>query len=77
MYPGNLAAALLALSKFKQALTAAEKSVALKEDWDKGHFRCAQALEGLGKEVEALQAYHQAAKCNPGNEEVSLVRAFT
>merc|ERR1712166_1193538 len=67
VYPGNLAATLLALSKFKQALAAAETCVSLKDDFDKGHFRCGQALEGLDRMEEAVAAYLQAAKCNPEN----------
>merc|ERR1711865_237780 len=69
VFPSNLAKALLCINKFKQALAAADTCVSLKADFDKGHFRRGQALEGLERPVEAMQAYLQAARVNLSNEQ--------
>merc|ERR1711998_718826 len=57
----NLAAALLGTGhKFKQALAAAEKAVALNPDFAKSHFRQGQALVGLEREEEGIVALRRA-----------------
>ncbi len=48
----NRSAALLKLKKVTKAMDDADKCVALKPDWEKGHFRRAAVLEELGKMQE-------------------------
>eukprot|EP00658_Telonema_sp_P-2_P044772 TRINITY_DN3267_c0_g1_i1.p1 TRINITY_DN3267_c0_g1~~TRINITY_DN3267_c0_g1_i1.p1 ORF type:complete len:357 (+),score=109.12 TRINITY_DN3267_c0_g1_i1:76-1146(+) len=69
VYPSNLAAALLAINKYKQALGASETAISLKPEFEKGHFRRGQALEGLERYEEAAEAYMEAARLNPSNQE--------
>lgn len=74
----NRSAALLQLSKVKRALVDAQTCVDLRPDWEKGHFRKGAALEALGDWQGALEAYREAASCNPSNVEVSAkVKACT
>ena len=64
----NLAAALLGTGhKFKQALAASDKAIALKPDFPKSHFRRGQALMGLTREEEAIECFHRTAELDPSN----------
>lgn len=66
----NRSAALLQLSKVKRALIDAQTCVDLRPEWEKGHFRKGAALEALEEWEGALEAYREAAACNPSNKEV-------
>lgn len=64
---GNRAAALIELKRFSDALTDAEVCVRLDHAWAKGYKRQADALEGLGKQREAMEVLLRGAKeCNEG-----------
>ena len=64
----NLAAALLGTGhKFKQALTAADKAIALQPDFPKSHFRRGCSLMGLTREEEAIECFHKTAELDPSN----------
>jgi len=57
----NRAATLCQLNKFTKALQDADKSLSLKPEWPKGQYRRAQALVGLERGSEALEALEAAA----------------
>jgi stress-induced-phosphoprotein 1 len=48
----------------------ADKCIAIKSDWDKGHQRRGMALQQLGRFDEALLAYQQGLTLNPGNAQI-------
>lgn len=51
----NLAATYLSLSKFPEALDAADKAIAIDATWLKAYFRKATALEKLGRHRESFE----------------------
>ncbi|CAK0857193.1 unnamed protein product, partial [Prorocentrum cordatum] len=55
----NKANAALQMDQWQSALRAAEAALALKQDDEKALFRKAQALEGLGRTDEALEALEE------------------
>lgn len=63
----NLAAALLPINKFKQALAATEKAIELEETFAKSHHRQGQALTGLLREEEAIASFRRAVELDPAN----------
>ena len=66
----NRAASFQALGRYGEALKDAEDCVRVKPAWLKGHFRKGVALESLQKLDEAMRAFEDALKTEPGNEEV-------
>ena len=53
---------------YEQALADAERCVALRPDWAKGHTRKASALHGLARFGLAIDAYDAAIALEPANE---------
>ncbi|RNF02654.1 stress-inducible protein STI1-like [Trypanosoma rangeli] len=53
------------------ALKDAESCILLRPSWIKGHYRKGTAFESMQKYDEALKAFQQAAKLEPGNEEIA------
>ena len=51
-----------------RALADAERAVALRPEWAKGHTRQAAAMHGLGRYMAAVLAYDAALAIEPGNE---------
>jgi len=73
----NRSAALLKLNKVQKALADAEQCIECRKDWEKGYFRKACILESIQKFDQALEAYQDAARCNPDSKEVaSKVKAL-
>ena len=78
VYYSNRSSALCSLSKFDKALADAEKCVALKPEWAKGHLRLAGAYAGLKRHEAARDAFAAALKCEPGNAQIKqLLEAAT
>ena len=75
----NRCLCFLRLNKLAKAHSDAETVIALKPQWDKGHFRLGSVLEAMDKRTDALAAYQQAASLGDGsNREVALkVRDLT
>ena len=67
---GNRSASYLSLGKFKEALDDAERCIKTKPDWLKGHFRKGNALMSLERYSDAVSAFGEALKLEPGNTEV-------
>ncbi|KKK19966.1 heat shock protein [Aspergillus rambellii] len=65
----NRSAVYAAQTDYEKALTDAEKAVELKPDWSKGHMRKGAAYRGLGDLLAAHDAYEEALKLEPGNEQ--------
>ena len=61
----NRSATHLALRSFPEALEDADRVVALKADWAKGHYRRGSALEGLLQFQDAAVAYAKGLECDP------------
>mgnify|MGYP002006156050 CR=1 FL=1 len=64
----NRSGAFASLADYGQALADAERCVALRPDWAKGHTRKASALHGLARFTPAIDAYDAALALEPGNE---------
>ena len=60
----------LNLSEFQPALEDAEKAISLKADYSKGYLRKGKALQGLGKEDEALEAFKAGLQKEPENAQL-------
>ncbi|KAI9372130.1 hypothetical protein BJX61DRAFT_553218 [Aspergillus egyptiacus] len=65
----NRSAVYAAQSQFEKALADAEKAVEIKPDWSKGHQRKGAAYRGLGDLLAAHDAYDEAIKLEPTNEQ--------
>ncbi|KAL4878292.1 hypothetical protein BJY04DRAFT_196209 [Aspergillus karnatakaensis] len=65
----NRSAVYAAQGKYEEALTDAEKAVEIKPDWSKGHQRKGAAYRGLGDLLSAHDAYEEAIKIEPTNEQ--------
>jgi pSer/pThr/pTyr-binding forkhead associated (FHA) protein len=66
----NRAAAYACLGEFRSSLLDAERTVALKPDWAKGHVRLGAALFHLGRFAEARDAYARGLTVEPGNSQL-------
>jgi tetratricopeptide (TPR) repeat protein len=66
----NRAASYSACNKNAEALADAEKCVALKPTWVKGHFRKGIALCKLGRYDEAVAAYAKSLEIEPTNKDI-------
>mmetsp|Transcript_21462 Transcript_21462/g.53555 ORF Transcript_21462/g.53555 Transcript_21462/m.53555 type:complete len:470 (+) Transcript_21462:22-1431(+) len=64
----NRSGALAASNLFEQALADADRCVSLRADWAKGHTRRASALHGMRRYLNAVQAYDDALRYEPGSE---------
>ena len=53
-----------------KALEDAEKCIAIKADWDKGHQRKAMALQQLGKYDDAIKSYEEGQRLNADNAQI-------
>ncbi|XP_078356595.1 uncharacterized protein LOC144641451 isoform X2 [Oculina patagonica] len=62
---GNRAQSFLKLKKFWQALSDAKRAVYLNPEWEKGHYRFAQAYFELGFPEKAMAVNSLAQKCCP------------
>jgi len=66
----NRAAAYAGLREWERSLADASKSIELKEDWVKGHFRKGIALYELKRYPEAVQVFKRAQQLDPNNEDL-------
>lgn len=66
----NRSAVFAKAGKYLEALQDAEKTVALKLDWGKGHSRKGAALVYLGRYDDAMRAYENGLKHDPNNEQL-------
>jgi len=71
VYLTNRATAYAAMQDWDKALTDSNKAIALKDDWVKGWFRKGQALVGMKKYDEAVDAYKRAVELDPKNEDIT------
>ncbi|KAL3465174.1 hypothetical protein BJX64DRAFT_297560 [Aspergillus heterothallicus] len=65
----NRSAVYAAQGEYEKALTDAEKAIEIKPDWSKGHQRKGAACRGLGDLLSAHDAYEEAIKLEPTNEQ--------
>eukprot|EP00271_Cylindrocystis_brebissonii_P014292 TRINITY_DN35604_c0_g1_i1.p1 TRINITY_DN35604_c0_g1~~TRINITY_DN35604_c0_g1_i1.p1 ORF type:complete len:393 (+),score=83.40 TRINITY_DN35604_c0_g1_i1:266-1444(+) len=63
----NYSLTLLKLNRFDEALSAADRCVKAKPEWQKGHFRRGEALFALRQYREAREAYSEALQLVPGD----------
>ncbi|KEG13450.1 putative stress-inducible protein STI1-like [Trypanosoma grayi] len=66
----NRAACWQNMGNFPKALEDSDSCILLRPSWLKGFFRRGVALESMKKFDEAVKAFQQALKVEPGNEEV-------
>eukprot|EP00877_Chromochloris_zofingiensis_P014877 jgi/Chrzof1/9643/Cz04g10220.t1 len=64
----NRSAAYANLAKYDEALADAQKVIAMKPNWVKGHARLAAALCGLKHYGDAKEAYERALKYEPDDQ---------
>jgi len=64
----NRSGALAASASFEHALADADRCVALRADWAKGHTRRASALHGMRRYLAAVQAYDDALTHEPRSD---------
>jgi len=67
IYYTNRATCYAQMKKWDKSLRDAEKSLSLKADWEKGHYRKGVALFELGKFKEAVDALKTTLDLNPKN----------
>ena len=67
---GNRSAVYIKQEKYKEALDDALKTIQLKNDWSKGYFRKATALKYLKRFDDAINAFVEALKIDPTNQEL-------
>ncbi|KAJ9301222.1 hypothetical protein DTO271G3_1357 [Paecilomyces variotii] len=65
----NRSAVYAAQSEYQKALEDANKATEIKADWSKGWVRKAAAYRGLGDLLGAHDAYEEALKLEPGNDQ--------
>ncbi|KAL4801958.1 hypothetical protein BDV18DRAFT_147900 [Aspergillus unguis] len=65
----NRSAVYAAQRNYEKALADADKAVEIKPDWSKGHQRKGAAYRGLGDLLSAHDAYEEAMKLEPTNEQ--------
>ncbi|KAJ0420393.1 hypothetical protein BJY00DRAFT_284221 [Aspergillus carlsbadensis] len=65
----NRSAVYAAQGEYEKALADAEKAIEIKPDWSKGHQRKGAACRGLGDLLSAHDAYEEALKIEPTNEQ--------
>ncbi|KAL3479043.1 hypothetical protein BJX99DRAFT_222857 [Aspergillus californicus] len=65
----NRSAVYAAQSEYEKALADADKAIEIKPDWAKGYQRKGAASRGLGDLLSAHDAYEEAIKLEPGNEQ--------
>ena len=70
IFYSNRSAMHLNLKEFVESLADAEKAISLKLDYAKAYFRKGQALEGLNRIEEALDAYKLGLKKDKTNEQL-------
>jgi len=64
----NRASARLALSQFDDALADSTKSVEINPKWSKGWFRKGQALYGMDRLEESMEALEKAIELEPSDQ---------
>jgi len=67
----NRAAAYAGMGDWEKSLQDADKSISMKDDWVKGHFRKGQALYELKRYEDAFKSYKRAVELDPKNEDIS------
>ncbi|PLB37666.1 Hsp90 cochaperone STI1 [Aspergillus candidus] len=65
----NRSAVFAAQSQYEKALEDANKATEIKPDWSKGWARKGAAFRGLGDLLAAHDAYEEALKIEPGNDQ--------
>jgi len=65
----NRAMCYAAMGKWDKSLRDAEKSISIKKDWEKGHYRRGVALQNLGRLQEAVQAFSECVKLAPQSQD--------
>ena len=68
LYHSNRSLCALQMSNYDLAIEDANKCIALKPDWAKGHSRLGAALFFAGKPADAAKAYAQGLAIVPTNE---------
>lgn len=58
----NRAACALGLKDWETALADSKQAMALKPEWPKGYSRCARALQGLGRLLEAVKTLEEGTQ---------------
>jgi tetratricopeptide (TPR) repeat protein len=69
VYYTNRSLCYASMKKWEKSLRDAEKSVSLKSDWEKGHYRKGCALRELGRYQEALSSFEKCSDINPKAQE--------
>lgn len=65
----NRAMCYAAMGKWDKSLRDAEKSISIKKDWEKGHYRRGVALQNLGRLQEAVLAFAECVKLAPQSQD--------
>jgi len=68
IYYTNRSTCYAQMKKWDKSLRDAEKSLSIKADWEKGHYRKGIALFEMGKFKEAMEALKSAVDINPQNK---------
>lgn len=68
IYYTNRSTCYAQMKKWDKSLRDAEKSLSIKSDWEKGHYRKGIALFEMGKFKEAMDALKSAVDINPQNK---------
>ncbi|KAI9338912.1 hypothetical protein DFJ73DRAFT_798110 [Zopfochytrium polystomum] len=71
----NRSAAHASLRDYQAALDDADRAVALKKEWAKGHSRRGAALQGLARYKDAAAAYAAAVALDPANAQLQKAKA--
>jgi len=75
VYYSNRSAAYCKTEEYEKALEDAEKCVEVNSKWGKGYVRKAAALEFLGRNADAMEAYEAGLKVDPSNESLKKGKA--
>jgi len=57
------------MKNWAKSLRDADKAIALKSDWEKGHYRRGVALSNLQRYEEAMQAFQKCMDLNPSSKD--------
>jgi tetratricopeptide (TPR) repeat protein len=63
----NRAMCYAAMKKWDKSLRDAEKSITIKKDWEKGHYRKGVALQNLGRLQDAVTSFAECVKLAPNS----------
>jgi len=69
----NRSSAFAHLERWKEALNDAESCLRVRPEWSRSHACYGAALEGIGRNAEALAAFKRASQLDPDNAELSSI----